>query len=70
MSTGFGLLAFAPILTFYLLFAYKLSRNADFYWYGQMLVDEAEGNYVDVYLDIPRQYHELHLKENNEPGMR
>jgi hypothetical protein len=63
MSTSFGLLAFIPVLIAYLLLAYKLSRNADFYWYGRMLVDEVEGNYVDIYLDIPRQYQELHLKD-------
>ncbi len=42
-------------------FWWKIGRLQDFEFYGDRLVDEAEGNYVDVYLDVPQAYREKHM---------
>lgn len=56
------LLMFLLFLVYFCI-SIRVARDADFRYYGDRLVDEAEGNYVDLYLDIPRQYHETYLKE-------
>jgi hypothetical protein len=53
----------AVLLLAYICLSIRVAKNADFRYYGDRLVDEAEGYYVDIYLDIPRQYHESYLKE-------